>query len=208
MTTAPPAGGPALTAAPTTSPGRARLETHGGALVNILRSSGAVGAFARASLKAAGLSFAADEAGGIPDWYSLDANLRVLNAIARRFGDRAVFRIGLTVPKHARFPPGMTTLRQALAGLDCAYHTNHRRDDAVMFDPDTGTKLNGIGNYDCQETPEGLLVAESTSVYPCSFDLGLVSGLAARFAPKATVRHGNAPCRRRGSPVCHYPIVQ
>lgn len=144
-------------------------------------------------------------AGGAPDWFPLHANLCVLGDIARAFGDAALFDIGVTVPEHAKFPPEIRSLRQALEVLDIAFHANHRRDGVVMYDRATGTMLDGIGHYSCERAVDGALITESTSVYPCRFDLGLVSGLAARFDASAKVQHtSDGVCRERGDARCRY----
>jgi hypothetical protein len=145
----------------------------------------------------------------VPDWFPLAANLRVLDDIGRTFGDAAVVAIGFSVPEHARFPPRIRTLQDALAALDVAFHSNHRCDGAVMFDAATGHMLEGIGHYRCDDGGSDGLVSESTSVYPCSFDLGLVSGLVARFDPGAKVEHpSDGLCRTRGAVSCRYVVVR
>jgi hypothetical protein len=201
----------AQTAARTTWPGDVRFETHGGALLNVLRASGAIADFARARWEALGGvpgDQRAGEAPMVPDWFPLHANLRVLDDVARAFGDVALFDIGVTVPKHATFPPEIRSMRQALEVLDIAFHTNHRRDGVVMYDPATGTMLDGIGHYLCERAASDALIALSTSVYPCRFDLGLVSGLAARFDASAKVQHAaDGVCRVRGDVRCRYVVL-
>ena len=178
-------------------------------MANILRSSGAVADFARGLMEAAGLPLGgADGTAALPDWFPLDENLRILDGIGRTFGDAAVFEIGSSVPQHAKFPPAIRDLRQALETLDVAFHSNHRRDGAVMYDPAAGSMLEGIGHYRSSSTGSGRLTSDSTSVYPCSFDLGLVSGLAARFDAAAKVQHPpEGPCRGRGADSCAYVVL-
>ena len=194
------------TAARTTSPGSDSLETHGGAIVNIIRSSGAIAEFARARFEAAGLAIAAaDGTPIVPDWFPLDVNLRVLDDIAHAFGEAAVFQIGRSVPDHARFPPDIRDLGGALLMLDVAFHANHRLGGAVMYDPATGNMLDGIGHYRFELSAPDVLIGDSTSVYPCSFDEGIISGLAGRFDPAASVKHlADGPCRKRGNVGCSY----
>ena len=177
-------------------------------MANILRSSGRVADFARGLMEAAGLPLVgADGKPALPDWFPLDENLRILDGIGRTFGDAAVFEIGSSVPEHAKFPPAVRDLRQALETLDAAFHSNHRRDGAVMYDPAAGSVLEGIGHYRCASAGSGRLIIDSTSCYPCSFDLGLVSGLAARFDGAAKVQHPpEGPCRRRGADRCGYLV--
>jgi hypothetical protein len=177
-------------------------------LVNILRSSGAVADFARALFEAEGLPLGRhDDRLSGRGWFPLDTNLRVLAGIGRQFGDRAIFEIGFSVRDHATFPPAIVDVRRALASLDVAFHMNHRRDGLVMFDPGTGQMLEGIGHYSCRSSTGRALVSESSTVYPCDFDLGVISGIASRFDAGARVRHpADAPCRRRDAAACVYAV--
>ena len=92
--------------------------------------------------------------------FPLQANLGVLADVARAFGDAALFDIGFTVRDHAKFPPEIRHLQQALETLDVAFHTNHR-DGAVMYDPATGTMLEGVGHYTCEASADGAVDAWS-----------------------------------------------
>jgi hypothetical protein len=158
-------------------------------------------------MAADGLPFDAAGAPVIPDWFPLDGSLRILKAIGHAFGGEALHRIGFSVPAHARFPPEIDGVARALAGLDVAFHMNHRRDGVVMFDPATGTMLEGIGHYGCRSLGGRRLHCESTSVYPCDFDRGVVAGLAARFDPASEVEHApDGLCRTDGASSCIYRV--
>jgi hypothetical protein len=143
----------------------------------------------------------------IPAWFPLRLNLQVLSGIERELGAEALFRIGLSVPQHARFPPAISDLPGAMRGLDVAFHMNHRRDGVVMYDAGTGDMLEGIGHYGFESGPDGHLVGRSTSVYPCAFDRGIFAGLAARFEPGSRIDHGRQEdCRERGAVACAYVV--
>ncbi|QQR42779.1 hypothetical protein JKA73_27480 [Myxococcus xanthus] len=44
--------------------------------------------------------------------------------------------------------------------------------------------------------------------YPCRFDMGLVKGMAQRFAPEATLTHDtSAGCRQKGANSCTYLVL-
>jgi hypothetical protein len=44
--------------------------------------------------------------------------------------------------------------------------------------------------------------------YPCEFDRGLVTALAARFEPMTKTVHDNdAPCRKKGGASCTYVVT-
>ncbi len=92
--------------------------------------------------------------------------------------------------------------------MDIAYHLNHRKNGAPMFDPATGTMLDGIGHYKTEfleKERRAIVVCEEP--YPCEFDRGLVAALAARFEPMAKTAHDNdAPCRKKGESSCTYVV--
>ncbi len=48
---------------------------------------------------------------------------------------------------------------------------------------------------------------ECSTPYPCAFDEGIVTGLAQRFEPTATVAHDRKGCRKRGDPSCNYNVT-
>jgi hypothetical protein len=208
MTTERPVENPGPTAARIRSPGDDGLEAHGGALANILRGAGEVADLARTLLEAGGVTLTYRSDGPVvPDWFPLRLNLEVLDGIGRELGAEAVFEIGFSVPQHARFPPAISDLAGAMRALDVAFHMNHRRDGAVMYDAATGRMLDGIGNYGCQMGSDGRLIGRSTSVYPCAFDRGIFAGLAARFEPRSQVEHdAHVDCRIRGASACVYIV--
>ena len=65
-----------------------------------------------------------------------------------------MFKIGSQVPKHAPFPPTLTDIHTGIAGIDVAYHMNHRKNGQVMFNPESGTMLEGIGHYRYERVPD------------------------------------------------------
>jgi hypothetical protein len=199
----------ALTAAPIPSFGDAELETHGGALVNLLGASGAIADCARQLMAAEGLhSGMPGERPAVADWFPLTKNLRILFSIGQILGSDALFEIGLAVPRSAAFPPGIDDLPHALERLDVAFHMNHRRGGVPMYDPRSETMLEGIGHYRFRRVDGRTTITESTSVYPCEFDHGVLAGLSARFDARTSVVHSpRDPCRRRGAEACSYLVA-
>jgi hypothetical protein len=197
------------TAARTLSPGNVRFETHGGALANVLRCSDAISEVARSEARTVGLlPEDAHAPSVIPEWFPLEQNLAILRRVGESLGDEALFAIGASVPKHATFPPGLTDLERALASLDVAFHMNHRRDGMPMYDPGSGSFLEGIGHYRFYRQDAMTLVVESSSVYPCDFDHGLITGLVARFAPGGRTDHSpGRNCRNRADTSCSYQVT-
>jgi hypothetical protein len=92
--------------------------------------------------------------------------------------------------------------------MDVAYHLNHRKNGAPMFDPATGAMLEGIGHIRTQffdNERRATVVCEEP--YPCEFDRGLITALANRFEPMAKTLHDNsAPCRKKGDSSCTFHV--
>ncbi len=141
-------------------------------------------------------------------WYPLDKWLACYLAIAKDVGLNSLYTIGKKIPENAAFPPHLADIRGALASMDIAYHLNHRKKGVPMFDPATGTMLEGIGHIrvDCPENERRATVV-CEHPYPCEFDRGLVTALATRFEPMAKTVHDNAaPCRKKGASSCTYIV--
>jgi hypothetical protein len=142
-------------------------------------------------------------------WYPLDKWLAAYQNIAEQVGPRALVQIGQHIPKHAVFPPTVTDLPSAIASIDVAYHMNHRKNGKVMFDPATGQKVKGIGNYGFAPAPnERRITSVCDNPYPCDFDRGLITAMAARFERGSRVTHDErAPCRKTGADSCTYVVT-
>jgi len=140
-------------------------------------------------------------------WYELQSYLNAFKAIFELTGEFTLFNIGKMIPRNAQFPPGIETIEQALSLIDVAYHMNHRIHGQPMFNPETGTMLEGIGHYTFTKTGdrEGIFVCENP--YPSDFDRGIAESMANRFRPddseyvilqldltKPTRKHGADSC--------------
>jgi hypothetical protein len=142
-------------------------------------------------------------------WYPLDKWLAAYQAIAKDVGVNSLYTIGKKIPENAVMPPHINDLKMALTTLDAYYHFVHRKNGAIMFDPATGVMLEGIGHARCEYSDEqrkALIIMETP--YPCEFDRGLVTALAARFEPMTKTVHDNdSPCRKKGGPSCTYVVT-
>jgi hypothetical protein len=149
----------------------------------------------------------------VPDkWYPLDAFLRAFDRIQQEFGEFTLRQAGLHVPKKAAPPEGESTFRDihtAFRTLDMGYHFNHAKEGKAMFNPQTGEMSEGIGHFKTKPVPgkSNQVICEADSVYPCSFQEGIVLGLAQRFDSMARVAHDLKSCRKKGASVCVYNIT-
>ncbi len=130
-------------------------------------------------------------------WYSQQGWLNSFKAIADKIGPATLFQIGKRIPENAVFPPGIDTIDKAMAGIDMAYHMNHRGGD--------------IGVYAYSSTGEttGKMVCDNP--YPCDFDRGIVEAMAKRFKPETSIgmkviHDDSCPCRKNGAESCTYQI--
>jgi hypothetical protein len=141
-------------------------------------------------------------------WYPQENWLAAWEEIATNIGPRACYQIGRQVPRHAVFPPSVTEVNGAIASLDIAYHMNHRKNGKPMFDPATGQKAKGIGNYGFEPMKgERRIKSVCENPYPCDFDRGLLAEVATRFEAQARVSHDDgAPCRSKGASSCTYYV--
>ena len=141
-------------------------------------------------------------------WYPLESWLAAYEGIAKEVGVNSLYSIGKGIPEAAVFPPEVNDIYSCLASIDVVYHLNHRKAGRPMFNPETGEMTEGIGHYKYQPVPnEKRIVFVGENPYPCDFDRGLVSAMAARFEAQSSTTHDNdAPCRKKGADSCTYVV--
>lgn len=142
-------------------------------------------------------------------WYSQAGWLRAFERIARTMGDNMLFNIGKRIPENAIFPPTVVDVDTAIASVDVAYHLNHRKAGKALFDLETGQMTEGIGHYGHArpDADKRLIVSMCRNPYPCEFDRGILTAMARRFAPGASVVHiDEAHCRKHGTDECTYHV--
>jgi hypothetical protein len=142
-------------------------------------------------------------------WYSQAAWLRAFQNIAKQIGDPVLYRIGLAIPKNAKFPPWVKDVESAVRSIDVAYHMNHRNGGAELFNPQNGAMSEGIGHYGCDPVPgRTMIVSICNTPYPCHFDRGIITAMAERFQVTAKVVHDDgSPCRKNGAESCRYIVT-
>jgi hypothetical protein len=141
-------------------------------------------------------------------WYSHDMWLKAFEKIASEIGDYTLNQIGLKIPENAIFPPWVIDIDSAIKSIDIAYHMNHRKNGTVMFDPNTGKMLEGIGHYGYEKIAgKNMIISECKNPYPHAFDLGIITTMAKKFELKATIIHDDSkPCRKNNADSCTYII--
>jgi hypothetical protein len=141
-------------------------------------------------------------------WYPQQNWLSTFEAITNEVGTNSLYKVGRRMPENAILPPDINDVFSALAGIDIAYHMNHRKSGRVMFDPQTGMMLEGIGHFHFKPVAgSNQIVMHCETPYPCDFERGIVAGFASRFQPDAkTVHDAEAPCRKQGADSCTYVV--
>ncbi len=140
-------------------------------------------------------------------WFALDTWLLVHEAIRKEIGPNALFTLGTRIMENPKFPPWIRDLETALVSMDVAYHSSHRKNGVVMFDPNTNEMLDGIGHYRTRRISRAQRIeVVCDTPYQCEVDFGIVTVVAARFAPKARTEHNPGACRRNGSSTCTYVV--
>ena len=145
----------------------------------------------------------------IDGWYPQEQWLKAFDKIAQGIGNFTLKQIGLKIPENAKFPPWVKDIDSAIKSIDIAYHMNHRKKGAVMFDPNTGKMLEGIGHYGYERIKgKNMIVSECRNPYPDDFDFGIISTMAKKFEIKANVVHDDSkPCRKNNADSCTYIIT-
>ncbi|HYO53841.1 hypothetical protein [Archangium sp.] len=142
-------------------------------------------------------------------WYSQRSWLLCFQQIARQLGDGRLMRIGMAVPRNAKFPDGIRGIHEAIKSIDVAYHMNHRKHGRLMLDPETGRMQEGIGHYGYEPVPgQRKIISLCETPYPCAFDHGLLTATAQRYESNARVTHDETkPCRKWRGDRCTYVIT-
>lgn len=140
-------------------------------------------------------------------WYPMEGQLRTLARFNQELGDSVVHQIGMSVPKHVEWPPGIQDVRAFMMAMDMGYHMSHRRNGLVMGDPATGRITEGIGHYLARVRPDGFMEIETDCPYPCAFDKGLLFGVTRVLNLVGAILHDDShPCRKRGDKACVYVV--
>lgn len=121
-------------------------------------------------------------------WYLMTDWLQAFEKLAEELGEKTLFMVGKKILENAQFPPNIVEVHSGLALIDVAYHMNHRKAGEVMFDSNTGTMLDGIGNYKYEKLSENSGKMFVDNPYPCEFDRGIITSMARKFKPLAVVK--------------------
>jgi len=129
-------------------------------------------------------------------WYPQQAWLNAFREIAETIGARTLTQIGASIPRSAKFPPGINNVEKALESIDVAYHLNHRGGE--------------IGHYSFVKSGPTQAAMTCRNPYPCEFDRGLIEAVANQFKCAGSVvrvQHDSTkPCRAKQGDSCTYVI--
>ncbi|WP_394838419.1 serine/threonine protein kinase [Pendulispora rubella] len=161
-----------------------------------------------------GLGYYVETGWFIPDarpWWPMEAYVLALNEIAETLSPIKALDTGKRAAKYVQLPPDpmMQNIHAMFGAMDIAYHLNHRRNGAPMFDIESGRMEDGIGHYHYRGHlgTEQSVVMVCEEPYPCAMDHGMILGFARRFEPYAVVEHAPGGCRRDGAESCTYHVT-
>ena len=128
-------------------------------------------------------------------WYKQQDWLDAFRELSVR-GSLDLVAIGMKIPDEAEWPPNVTTVHEALASIDIAYHMNHRNGN--------------IGHYEYRKIDEHNEIMVCTNPYPSDFDHGIIYGTARKFCSNPSsvrvLRDNKEPTRRNGDGSCTYTV--
>lgn len=144
-------------------------------------------------------------------WYPQQSWLDAFKEIADSTGEFTLNSIGKKIPENAEFPPEIDDIEKALAAIDVAFHINHRINGKVMFNPETGEMLEGIGHYHFEKTGDNEARMVCDNAYPSDFDRGIIEAMARKFKPAdsafVSVRLDKTrPTRKEGADSCTFLV--
>lgn len=130
------------------------------------------------------------------EWHLQADWLEAFSQIKQEFGERTLSQIGKQIPKQADWPNHANTIEDGVEAIQAAYQMNHRNGE--------------IGEYKAEQTGENEIHVTCTNPYPCSFDMGIIKGVAREFSsPDERVRINEInedECREKGGDSCTYHI--
>ncbi|MDD5067352.1 MAG: hypothetical protein PHF84_09935 [bacterium] len=142
-------------------------------------------------------------------WYSQQSWLDSFKTISEKVGSKTLNLIGRSIPNKAQWPPQVNSIEAALASIDVAYHMNHRKNGTVMFNPEKGTMIEGIGHYGFEKIGEKKIKMVCKNPYPCEFDKGIIEAAAKKFSTGEIItvaEDTTLNCRKKGGDVCTYLV--
>jgi len=108
-------------------------------------------------------------------WYSQQDWLDSLQDISDKIGYHTLFSIGKGIPENSIFPKEINNLKTALAGIDIAYHMNHRGGEIGFYKLTVFDSVHHSAEMECKNP------------YPCHFDRGIISAIARKFKPETSL---------------------
>lgn len=146
------------------------------------------------------------------EWYPQQKWLDAFKEVSESVGEMNLFLIGVAIIENAEFPP-INNLKEGLGAIEVAYHMSHRINGNLMFNPENGEMLEGIGHYGLKEYNEdertAIMVCDNP--YPSKFDEGIITAVGRKFQPSDSEAvkvkvDVNADRRTKGGSSCTYLI--
>ncbi|HZF53084.1 MAG TPA: hypothetical protein VE093_30735 [Polyangiaceae bacterium] len=179
-----------------------RVEVLGQTIMGIMTAMGEYSSIAKSILRQNSIRSIEPDA-----WYPMAVCLAAVETIGERVGEHTLFVIGKRVPENVVWPPHIRAIDEVLDFIDIAYHSTHRLDGAVLYDPASGVMKEGIGHYRHQKQGPRRSVMVCDTPFPSEFDRGLILEVARQFKPDAEVSLDDTkPTRKGGALSCTYIV--
>jgi predicted hydrocarbon binding protein len=130
-----------------------------------------------------------------PDsWHPQQAWLDAFAEMAENIGENTLKNIGKSIPENADWPPGVTSVTEAIESIDDAYHMNHRNGE--------------IGHYHAEAVDDEEVRVRCTNPYPCAFDEGIITATSSKFSDGYVgIEESGSECRSEGGDECVYKVT-
>lgn len=104
----------------------------------------------------------------VKTWYDMNSITKFYSQIIKDFGPNTMFELGKSIPENASFPPEVNNIEAGLHAINAAYNTHHQ---------------GYVGFYRVVEhnLENKKIVMQCYNPYPCSFDRGVITGMARKF---------------------------
>jgi hypothetical protein len=132
-------------------------------------------------------------------WYPQQTWLDILADVERELKVNTTLdlvSVGSKIPETADWPPDVTTVEEALASIDVAYHMNHRNGE--------------IGYYRSERLDQNTFRVICKNPFPSDFDYGIIYGTVRKFQPEGSrfyIERADSPCRQNGDDECIYFVI-
>ena len=128
-------------------------------------------------------------------WYPLQGYLSLLERVHDRMFVM-LEAIGRNFFKDV-IETGQASVEEVFEKINEHYQGYHRSSKGEKTD---------VGRYTYRKIKDNEYEIESSTVYPCSYEIGIIKGIVKNFGKTVIISHKDGRCRSKGDSVCVYKI--